>query len=525
MLLDFDQTDQTHFTADVCIIGTGAAGLTCALSLRDSGKSVLLLESGDVEPRAAHQQLNEAEIVGDHHVGVHEARGRSFGGTTTQWGGQAFPFLPEDFAPRPHIGIKGWPIELEDLQPYYEKAEEIVGTDPSVPFDYNPWEDRAISTEGLSDAALRLLVTKWAKTPNFRLLHGATIEAAESITLLYHATTTELLPAADAHVVDSLTIKSLSGKEGRVQAREFIVATGAYESCRLLLNSKRFYHKGLGNRHNLVGRYIQDHISAIVGRILPTDRNQFHELFDPFYRNGYKYLPRILVEPTYAQENKLLHSSGQIVFNDEGAGEMTALKTGLRQLKNRRLPNAATIRKALHPRSLRTLAGAAHRLNVQQRGVSPRTGGIWLEVLCEQAPAANSRVTLSRERDILGVPKLRLDWRIPPATYRTLTATARLLQQEFQRAGVADIELEAWLDHPEKSPFVKDVFHQAGGLVMGNNPEQSVVDADCRVHGVNNLSIASAAVFPTSSFANITLTIMALAIRICDRLKAQSASE
>ena len=117
--------------------------------------------------------------------------------------------------------------------------------------------------------------------------------------------------------------------------------------------------------------------------------------------------------------------------------------------------------------------------------------------------------------------RIRLHWQISDLTIETIRRAAQLIKEEFEQAGIGTIELAPWLtsSSDEARLFLTDVYHQAGGLRMSEKEEEGVVDSSCRVFGIDNLYIASSAVFPTSSFSNPTMTTMALAVRICEEVE------
>jgi choline dehydrogenase-like flavoprotein len=519
---DFNSVPDSELSCDICIIGAGAAGLSCALSLTDSKLSVIVLESGLSKPDQRAMDLSRAEVVGRPHDGVHTARERVFGGTTTTWGGQVYPFMEEDFEERTEVGIKGWPLSYGELAPYYERAEHLVGTDTRVSFDYDPWAERNIPKPAFGQGSPALFVTKWSRTPNFKLLHGDALAAARNLHILTNATAVRLQTSADTGSVKYAEIASLDGRRGRVKARRFVVAGGAMESVRLFLVSAADASAGLGRAGDLVGRYIQDHVSATVGEIRPRSRRRFHELFDPFYRDGYKYLPRLRCEPSWARSAGVLHASGQIVFTRDEEGILPRLKETFRAVRGGNRPSMRDLATVASPRGLATLARSLYRWQVKGRGSSDLEQPIYLEVLAEQEPTADSRITMSGQRDALGMPRIALDWRISPLTRRTIQRAALHLSETLAAAGVADVDLEGAV-REDRLPeaMLRDVYHQAGGLIMGSDRRSGVVDRDCRVFGSDNLFVASAAVFPTNSFSNITFTIMALAVRIADQLKRE----
>jgi choline dehydrogenase-like flavoprotein len=137
----------------------------------------------------------------------------------------------------------------------------------------------------------------------------------------------------------------------------------------------------------------------------------------------------------------------------------------------------------------------------------------WVLVhFCEQPLDPESRVTLSDRRDGLGVPMLRLDWRIQPEVVRGMEVLSRLLGEELARTGLGRLL-------PEKvEPRFTDASHHMGTTRMGRDPRTSVVDPFGRVHGIDNLWIAGSSIFPSGGHANPTLTIVALALRQARRI-------
>lgn len=520
MYIDFSQTDSIEFSTDVCIIGSGAAGFTCGMTFLKSGLKVLILEGGLTAPTLAATDLHRGFVVNHPHTGIHEARERVVGGTTTKWGGQAYPFLQEDFQKRDFMKVSGWPISLQELEPYYKKAEQILGTDVTVPFSYRPWKSFNVNELSFS-SCVDMFVSKWCRVPNFAIQHGQKIAESREVSLMRNANVVELLPNKQKNEVYGIRIKSLNGKEGNIKARYVIAAGGAMETVRLFLASSKFHKNGLGNEYGLVGRYFQDHCAAIVGRIHPKSRQYFHELFDPFYLRGYKYLPRIKLNPAYANKLKIMHASAQIVFYKEESGLLEHSKKLVNDFrKNKKLPSLKDIKLLARPKELINMAHVAWRWISKNRGSSSQPGPVWLEVHSEQEPVYESSVTLDKEhRDALGMPRILLNWTISDLTVKTIKEMALLMKNEFESSGIATVSLDPWINgigNPLR--WIRDVYHQAGGLKMGSTAQDGVVDKNCKVFGLNNLYVASSAVFPTSSFSNPTMTTIALSIRICETI-------
>jgi len=526
MFIDFSTVDKASFEADICIIGAGAAGFSSAVTLMNSGLKILVVEGGGHGVNARAQALHTAILSGHPHSGIHEARARIIGGTTTKWGGQALPFMKEDFEGRPHVELSGWPVTLDDLKPYYKEAETILGTDHSVPFNYNPWKRSNITNAAFLNQGLKLFVTKWCKVPNFADQHSDKIESGSNISLLYNANVVEVLPTDDFGSVKSLRIRALNKKEGTIKARFFIAAGGALETVRLFLASKKFGAAGLGNSSGLAGCYFQDHVAATVGEVLPTSAKKFHDIFDPFYKDGFKYLPRIKLTPLYAAKQQALHASAQILFAGDNT-VITDIKNILSAVKNKKAPALRILWSALAPLKLAGVIKTLWRWKINKRGPSAGKGPIWLEVHSEQNPLRESRVSLSETVDELDVPKICLHWIISDMTIETIRKTALLVKSEFESTNIGKVILEPWVEDGAVNPscLLTDVYHQCGGLKMAASDKDGVVDSSCKVYGINNLYVASSAVFPTSSFSNPTMTIIALSIRICRTIEERIKKE
>jgi choline dehydrogenase-like flavoprotein len=521
MIRDFNEGEQSQFHADVCVVGSGAAGLTCASEFAESGLKVIVLEGGGQIANPQNALIHQADITGLPHSGIHNARERCVGGTTTTWGGQALPFMAEDFHERPWMKNSGWPLHLLDLEPLYRRAEKVLGVDESVPFDARPWKAVNVDEPNFDSDTLELFVSKWCQQPNFAKLYRGKIERSTTLTLLYHANVTEICLESNGQNVETLRINSLDGREGSVQARHFILAGGAIETARLLLASNRIHKNGVANANDLVGRYFQDHTASVVGLFQPTSRSEFADIIDPFYIRGHKYFPRVRLSPKFASKNGTLHASVQLVIQDSPDSVMNLAKNVAKRWLRSEISASLIADSAKVFRSPTEFLSAIYRFKWKNRGVSSLKRDVWIEVQSEQEPDADSRVTLSKRRDALGMPRVALNWSVSKKTSETIRKTAMLFAEQSSKSGLGTAILENWIleDSDHWVRYIGDVYHQCGTTRMDNDPQKGVVDKQCKVHGIGNLHIASSSVFPTSSFSNPTMTIIALAIGICDRVK------
>jgi choline dehydrogenase-like flavoprotein len=156
MILDLNELPDGHvLLADLAIVGAGAAGITLAREFAGTGHRVLLLESGGLELEGPVQELYEGEVVGRTYPPLETARARYLGGSTNMWTGWCKPLDPIDFQPRPWLGLKGWPVTRDELQPFYLRAQEIVEAG-SYEYDARLWGEAAARFDAFDPKHLEL---------------------------------------------------------------------------------------------------------------------------------------------------------------------------------------------------------------------------------------------------------------------------------------------------------------------------------------------------------------------------------
>ena len=126
--------NNTKIEGDICIVGAGAAGISMALDWNKNGKNVILLEGGGFEYDNKIQDLYSGNSTGQRYYPLRSCRLHLFGGTTGHWGGMCAPFDPIDFKKRSWVSDSGWPITLQDLVPFYKKAQSLFELDT---YNYN----------------------------------------------------------------------------------------------------------------------------------------------------------------------------------------------------------------------------------------------------------------------------------------------------------------------------------------------------------------------------------------------------
>ena len=504
--------------ADICIVGAGPAGIVLALELLDTGARVCVLESGGQEP----QKPPGGESVGYPYFPLDRVATRAFGGTSLQWGSgdgdywHTVPLDRLDFERRSGVDHSGWPFARPELVPFYERAAPLSD---AVPFVYSA--DPAADEDAAAHLPLRpgRIVSSFlqSSTAGFTR-HFDRLVSSETITLLLNATVVELLTEEDGQEVSSVQALSAPGRTCSVRPRVTVLAAGGIENPRLLLLNNRTHAAGLGNGHDLVGRFFMEHIAVRSGVVVPADPALLRQtrLYAHREQDGGQIQPVLRLHEAVTRDEELLN----VAFLTD-ARPRAAAAQGVRSL--------STLRQALslRPRP-RGLAGHARNVVLDLGDVirtrrylrnpdSVAEDVLVLRVQAEQEPNRASRIMLGNGRDAFGLRKPRIDWRLSDLDLRSIRRTQEIFDEEFRLAALGHVEDKLGDEHPPA--LLVGIHHHLGTTRMHADPKQGVVDSDCKVHGLRNLFVTGTSVFPTSGWANPTLTVVALAIRLADHLK------
>lgn len=508
---------------DLCIVGAGAAGLTVAMQFVNTSRRIIVLESGLREPDAAGDALNTLRSVGLPHDGWQAGRIRSFGGTTRAWGGQLVPLRASELAERAWVPQSGWPLEIEELQPYYRRMERLLRTE-GPPYDETVWERLGITSPGFDPAEFCVRFSQWASLGrrNFAVMWRRELERSQNVLVLLDATAVAVTCTSTGEHCNSIEIRSRDARRGSVSARSFVIACGGIETARLLLSSPVEAGGSVANRSGLVGRFFQDHVSYVAGTVVPESRASIQNLFDPRYLGATMY--SVKIEPTQdaMRRHGWLNAMGHIAFQIPDALGWMELRRIMRSIQAGRLelPSLDESKAMVRGAAQLTRLILARIFNKRRR--SPAAGAILLLIDTEQSPNADSRVMLDSQVDALGMPRALLDWRITDLEYKTLTQFARHLAAEFERLGLGKINLAGPPDFSQRDlpGAARDIFHHMGTTRMSRSAKTGVTRPDLRCHDVDNLFIAGPSVFPAGGIANPTFTALALALRLADHLES-----
>lgn len=481
MLVAFsDFSESPALETDVCITGGGPAGITLAIELARSGREVILVESGGLEPDDDSQELAAGEISGVPYTDLDSVRLRYLGGSTNHWAGQSTPLQPIDFSVRDWVADSGWPIDYNDFAGYLPRAADLCRV------SHEEWVlPKNAPTNHLEDAGFRPVLFRFPEPIfGFGEAYRRDLEKTTGLTVILGGHVLGFNSNETGSEVMSVTVGNRAGKRQEIRARTYVLATGGIENARQLLlsgptESRPDRWPGLGNNHDGVGRYFMEHPAYDLGQVSLTES-------DDFLSEAYTWIGDdkvrldLQLDASVQREARILNHS------------MFLLGSGSR-------------RKSFSERML--------------SWIKPPDLEFRIRVRLEHAPYADSRVTLSDELDAFGLRRTKLEMRVGDLELATIR---HVVESCGRGVGMADLGRLKFDGNSLSEAWVDDAFwqiHHAGGTRMSADPAKGVVDANCKVHGVANLYVAGSSVFPTSGQANPTMNFLALALRLAEHLE------
>ena len=554
MHIDARELGAQEQDCDLCIIGAGPAGISLAREFIGQGLRVALLESGGIEPDARVQALAEGPTFGDIKPSF-EVNRRQFGGNANVWciglgpaeqGLRHALFDEIDFEPRPWVRHSGWPLRRDDLIAHYQRAQQVCGAGQ---FDYGPqsWQEPDALPLPLHEHGVHTGMFHFSPFELFTRSYREQLLQAPNITVYTHATATELLPRSDQAAVAAVRVSGPGQRSWTLRARNFVVAAGGYENARLLLCSLGADGTALGNAHGRVGRYYHDHLQGRSGYLIASDPHLLERLglYDLRLRRGAYVMGYLKLAPELQARERVLNINC-FLFPRPAQRQDRAIEA-FNTLRQRRLlrPRADETAPALGLRKTLALSwqvakgldyvsqmAARAAAGTQSTAYGLGHGGwsalehpgerfsrleLWHSI--EQSPHPDNRVELSQERDALGCRRLALHWHWPQEDIEQTIRAQELFARALEQAGLGRVERVREADGSPHLARPVGSHHLMGTTRMHADPREGVVDANCQVHGVDNLYVAGSSVFPTGGYANPTLTLVALALRLADHLK------
>lgn len=466
---------KASFSPQVCIIGSGPAGISLALKLEKKNIPSLILEAGDFNFNPVVQAAYQGKVVGDPYFELAGARLRYFGGSSGHWAGMCRPLDEVDFEPRKGMKNSGWPIRKKDLDPYSKEAEAILEIG-----EFEPDEPLG--------ADLRKVFFQYSPPVRFGQKYRQHIENSKTIGLMLNSPLVDIVPANGR--IDHVAINTQDGPS-QIKAPYYALCTGGIENSRILLWANQLHNGGVVPHADTLGKYWMEHPIYGAGEAV---------IFDTFGWRTHTHDQMNHIAPS----RQFLHATGCGNF-------------GLRLFSGGSLKALVKHGLCIAPEFFTRVA------RMMDENVACATV---FRICWEQVPVAANRVELdASEKDANGMPHSKLFWHKQPEDRRTVETAIKTFGTYLATQDKGRVRAISWiaegLDYPANDE--KAGFHHMGGTRMAASPEHGIVDSHCKVFGMDNLYIGGSSVFTTGGFTNPTYSIVQLALRMGDRLSDEIA--
>ncbi len=500
-------------TLPVFIIGGGTIGLFLAHELISRKIDVVVVEAGDEQ--SAVYSASEFANFGHPHNGLSIGRAKGLGGTSNLWGGQLAEFIAPDINNKPLYGQPCWPITWEELQPYYGSVYKKLGFQTPV----NDFANTLYKADEDTDS-IAFFYTYWLKYPNFKQIFLGELDKSAYCTILKNTTVQCLY--FEGPKCSKIAMNTNGTVSFATEFSDIVLTNGTIEICRLLLYSASCSLNPLSS-HKAIGKYFQDHLNLKVGRVEKPSKHFFHT-FSNKIKSGNKLQPKIRLL-TAPDRSEYLGVSGYFSFGSDIGQHLDNFKQFVRAVTGRSHQKISWTAKAkLFLQAVRAIPQVmplVYRYMKDNRIYVPFNSTVSLCLQTQQISIASSTITIevNNANEANKLPKLVLNWQIDGREITAIRKFCRLLGEYLEREGLGRLVLEDWVNNTENwTMHATDIYHQAGGVIMGENKYNSVTDSNLKIHDTMNVYACGACVMPTSGYANTGLSSLALAFRLADHL-------
>lgn len=514
--------------ADVCILGAGVAGIVLANELMPYFKNIALIESGGIDYSVETQSLYAAETKHELFPDTSTSRLRMLGGSSNHWENSTETFDPIDFEKREWVDNSGWPINYSDISDYYTKAAQYCGVGEDG-YKVDTWE-KLLNKKDLffKSNLIDTGITKNGIPPTrFFEKYGDKLINNNNITVYKNANVTNIIYEPDSQKVKTITFQSFNKIRHNISANAFIMCFGGIENARIMLEFNSKYNNVLGNQNDNVGRYLMEHPTIRAAHLYPFKKEDF-PLYKGAMHEGKGIVGNLKLSASSLRKNKslnmrmYLHSQSKLTLS-HGVSSLHILSEHARDFDI--ADNFGTHLFNII-KDIGTVSDTISRKKFDHQlfDDSDAFGGFQVIAMMEQTPYRNNRIKLGSEKDIFGIRKIIIDWKVTQKDKDMAWKSLEILANSVGEEALGRVRLLKERDTRIWKSQLGFSHHHIGTTRMGFSEKNGVVDLNQRVFGTKNLYISGSSVFPTGGHVPPTLTIVALTIKLADHIKSRYLS-
>lgn len=507
------ESRKNEVKCDVCIVGGGTAGIYLGVQLVKKGLTVVILEAGGRVCADAESLGFEAEFNGTPYRGAIEGRAFGLGGTTSRWGGLVIPHSEQDCRPTGESGFDPWQHIVSVVDQYADDVYRTLGF-TSPPENAEARMFLGDTVDRLEDSGIRTKIARYLpfRQKNFSTLLDDLPSGKEDLTIFLNAVAREWQVTMDPNGKSRvMAAKAQCGANTvTVTADSFVLAAGAIESARILLEIERQLVFDPFQPESAIGRYLGDHLSCSVATVSGKNWEKAVGLFQPRFAEGkmcsFRFLDRSV--PTEAPR-----AFAHFVFDDKNDGFELAKKV-LRGMQSKSMPDVSLGEVV---RGASGISQLAWQRLVNSRLYISNEADIRFQLDIEQEPHPDNKITLEKKKDEFGRPVPLIEWEIREADYEAIRETTNRFLRKWS-GGKRDVPELTPLPEEASERKPHDAYHPVGICRLGTD-EESVVDPELKVHGTKNLSVLSTGIFPSAGTANPTFSMLCFSELLADCLR------
>ena len=512
MILDGNNKKDIQDQYDLVIVGAGTVGLYLAHSINKKNPHIelTLIESGSEYPtKEFNSDLSESS--GKKHSGTLNGRASGVGGTSHLWGGQLAEFERLDF----EGDNSGWPLDYEEILSYYKKVYDQLNMHN---VQSSELYDKAYGK--LTDANKKIVrtYTRWLKEPNFYNFFKDDIKNNKKIKIIKNTTVNGIKFNGNRAISINCITNNLV--DISLSANRFIFASGTMGMNQFFL-STQITSNTPWNMNENVGKYFQDHLGGVIGTLNIKNEKLFRKYFENSWVKGIKVQPKL----KFTSKNRSAQETGAVAFftyKSKYENSIIRIKQSLKNIgKNFKVKNIILLIRDL---SLirKDLILMIYKFLFKKRvhAIFNLKNSVEVNIHSEQIPIENSAIKIANN-NILdnGLFKIHTFWSCNGNEAISIKKISKEVDSFLRINGIGEVIFNDGYLEKSNTALINDFHdtnHQCGGLIISENQENGVVDKNCKVWGASNVWVAGSSVFPSSSYANSTLTALALAERLAE---------